>query len=274
MIVRHRCGDTTIFALTDAEGPFFRPREQAFPQADTEQWRMADTTDPDAVTADGRWWLKFRAFAIRHEDTGSVTMVDAGIGPSDSLAADWAPVPGRLPAELAAAGIDPADVDTVVLTHLHTDHVGWAVVGDPGRPYFRNAAYLLPAADLAAVDTDSPRLRDRLVTPLRDSGRLHALDGETTVSSRVSVVPTPGHTPGHHSVLVRAGDELVAVTGDVLVHTIQLLYPELGYALEDDPLTARHSRRALLDRVRRADGLIATPHLTEPFLPVRAVPDA
>ncbi|MDQ0745971.1 glyoxylase-like metal-dependent hydrolase (beta-lactamase superfamily II) [Streptomyces africanus] len=91
--------------------------------------------------------------------------MDAGIAPADSPAASWAPVQGVLPESLAAAGIGPAEVDTVVLTHLHTDHVGWAVVTEAAvpsagsavdgnaptggatsdrRPYFPNAEHLLP----------------------------------------------------------------------------------------------------------------------------------
>ncbi|HEU5126468.1 MAG TPA: MBL fold metallo-hydrolase [Glycomyces sp.] len=260
-----RIGSATIIALTDGEGPFFADRAEAFPDAGAEQWAAADRFDPGAVTADGRWWLQFRAFAIR-DDTG-ITVVDAGIGPADGPAASWAPVPGRLPEALAAAGVDPAEVDTVVLTHLHTDHVGWAVVADgpERRPFFDNARYVLQRSELDAVDALNPQLRESLIDPLRAAGRLAAADGETALTPRSRVVPTPGHTPGHQSVLVESGGGLVAVTGDVLVHAVQLLHPEVAYGLESDPRTARASREALLRRVAEAGGALATPHLTEPF---------
>nr|WP_258545220.1 MBL fold metallo-hydrolase [Micromonospora provocatoris] len=103
---------------------------------------------------------------------GPVTLVDAGIGPADSMAASWAPVPGRLPAELAAAGIDPADVRTVVLTHLHTDHVGWA------GPLFPNADHLIQRAEVDALELFHPELPARLLTPLRAAGRLRVVDGD------------------------------------------------------------------------------------------------
>ncbi|WP_030155589.1 MBL fold metallo-hydrolase [Glycomyces sp. NRRL B-16210] len=261
---RLRLGSTEIIALADGEGPFFSPRSEAFPEATDEQWAAADRFDPGAVDAEGRWHLRFRAFAIR-TDRG-VTLVDAGIGPADGPAASWAPVPGHLPESLAAAGIEPADVNAVVLTHLHTDHVGWAVVteGPAGRrPYFSNAEYLLQRREFDAIDSLNPQLRETLIAPLRDSGRLRLLDGDTALRD-AKVVATPGHTPGHQSVLVANGRESALITGDLLVHALQLLYPELPYAHETDPATARDSRERLLGQETALH--LATPHLTEPFI--------
>ncbi|MCC3762899.1 MBL fold metallo-hydrolase [Glycomyces sp. TRM65418] len=264
-----RIGPIEILALADGEGPFFSPRAEAFPAATADQWAAADRLDPGAVDAAGRWILQFRAFAIRGPK-GTV-VVDAGIGPADGPASSWAPVPGRLPETLAAGGIDPAEVDTVVLTHLHTDHVGWAVVseGEHRRPYFSNAEYLLQRGELEAIETLNPQLRETLIDPLRRAGRLRLLDGDTPLRGGVQVLATPGHTPGHQSVLVDAGRERALVTGDLLVHALQLLYPELPYAHETDPETARRSRERMLDRDAATVLHLATPHLTEPFVRAR-----
>ncbi|GAA0251390.1 hypothetical protein GCM10010492_59690 [Saccharothrix mutabilis subsp. mutabilis] len=273
-VPRLRLGATEVIALADAEGPFFSPRVEAFPDATAAQWAEADRYDPGSVDAEGRWWLRFRAFAIR-SDKG-VTVVDAGIGPADSPAASWAPVPGVLPESLAAAGIDPAEVDTVVITHLHTDHVGWAVVseaavpsggGAPGdrRPYFPNADYLLQRAEFEAIDVLNPQLREALTDPLQAAGRLRLLDGDTPLRAGRTVA-TPGHTPGHQSVLVADGRDLVLITGDLLVHALQLLHPELAYAHEMDPEAARHSRKRMFSRGAGTTLHLATPHLTEPFV--------
>lgn len=268
-----RIGSTEIIALDDGEGPFFSPRAEAFPEATAAQWAAADCFDPGAVDADGRWILRFRAFAIRGPK--GITVVDAGIGPADGPAASWAPVPGRLPESLAAHGIDPADVDTVVLTHLHTDHVGWAVVSEaavPGsaaghglRPYFPNAEYLLQRDEFAAIDSLNPQLRETLIDPLQGTGRLRLLDGDTPLRD-ARVVATPGHTPGHQSVLVDSVRELALVTGDLFVHALQLLYPGLPYTHEVDPEAARRSRERMLDFKAASTLYLATPHLTEPFI--------
>ncbi|SBT47398.1 MBL fold metallo-hydrolase [Micromonospora auratinigra] len=259
MPLDHTVGSITVTALVDGVGPFFQPREEAFPDATAGQWAEADRRDPDTVGPDGRWRLPFRCFALRAGD-GPVTLVDAGIGPADAPAASWAPVPGRLPAELAAAGIDPADVRTVVLTHLHSDHVGWA------GPLFPNAEHLLQRAELDALALFHPELPARLVGPLRAAGRLRVLDGDTDLTPGVRVLSTPGHTPGHQSVLVDSGEDRLLVTGDLLVHAVQLVDPGLAYAHEVDPATARESRTELLRAVAaRGPAVLATPHLGVPF---------
>jgi glyoxylase-like metal-dependent hydrolase (beta-lactamase superfamily II) len=256
-LTRH-FGPVAVTALADAEGPHFQTRAEALPDATAEQWGRADRLDPGAAR-DGRWWLRFRCFALRLP-SGRTILVDAGIGNADAPARTWAPVPGGLPAELAAAGIAPGDVDTVVLTHLHTDHIGWAV--DGGAPYFGNADYLIQRADVDAIGRLNPAVAGWLLDPLRRAGQLSTVDGDRTLAAGVELIATPGHTPGHQSVLL-SGDEPVLFTGDLLVHAVQLVDPSLAYGFDDDADLARGSRER---RLGGHEGVLATAHLTEPFL--------
>jgi glyoxylase-like metal-dependent hydrolase (beta-lactamase superfamily II) len=255
-------GGVTVLALEDGAGPFFEPRESAFPSATAEQWAEADRRDPGSVR-DGGWWLRFRCFALR-PPSGGVILVDTGIGPASAPAKGWAPVPGRLPAELAAAGIAVADVDTVVLTHLHTDHIGWSI-DEAGEVTFPRARYLLQRTEIEVIGARVPGLAEWLLAPLRATGQLSAVDGELGLGDGVRVVATPGHTPGHQSVLLDGADETLLVTGDLLVHMLQLIDPTLPYTHEDDPDRARTARTDLLSRPGPL--VLATPHLGAPFVP-------
>ena len=95
--------------------------------------------------------LPFRAFVVVAPDD-TITVVDLGVGTANSPAASWAPGPGRLPEALSALGIAPSDVDTVVLTHLHEDHVGW-VLGPAGLPLFADAQHVVQATEVAPLPT-------------------------------------------------------------------------------------------------------------------------
>ncbi len=260
-------GDVAVTALHDGSGPFFQPPSKAFPDANADAWRRAVELDPAANGSDGAWMLQFRCYLVR--SGGRTILVDAGIGPAGSPASGWAPVPGRLPDSLGEAGVAPSEVDIVVLSHLHTDHIGWAVTDL--APHFPNARYVLQRAELDAIDEINPSLADRLIAPLQSADRLELADGDRQLAQDVRAISTPGHTPGHQSVLIASRDSWLLVAADLLVHAVQLVEPRTVYALEMDAELAAATRVRLLAELSQRRGTLATSHLGEPFvdLPLR-----
>ena len=197
-------GSYQVHPVVDVAGALDTTHREAFPGATEQQWAAARALDPTAFGPDDAWVLPFRAFVVVAPDD-TITVVDLGVGTATSPAASWAPGPGRLPEELAALGVDPADVGTVVLTHLHEDHVGW-VVGPDGSPLFANAEHVVQATEVAAVADDAV-IRAATVDPLATAGLLREVDGATRLREGLDLEPTPGHTPGHQSVWLCSGDD-------------------------------------------------------------------
>lgn len=264
-------GPWHITALLDAQGPFFLPNDRAFTGATQEDWDRARGLDPGAFGPDDTWHLDFRCFAVRLP-RGGHALVDTGVGPAGSPASGWAPVPGHLLERLASEGIHRDDVRLVVLTHLHEDHYGWSVSPE-GVPYFPNARYVVQRTEIAALEAagDDGTL-SYVVEPLRGTGQLDTVDGRTCLArdldGTVGTIPTPGHTPGHQSVVVRAPGQQVVITGDVLVHAVQLVDPDVAYAFEADAEVARQTRHDLFRAARRRRTWLATAHMNTPFMPV------
>ncbi|MEU8222919.1 MBL fold metallo-hydrolase [Kribbella sp. NPDC048915] len=188
-------------------------------------------------------------------DDGLV-LVDVGIGPAGGLAAEWLGVSGRLPELLTQVGVEPADVDAVVVTHVHLDHVGWA--SDGARPAFPKAEYVVQRAEVEHTRT-APTY-EQLMRPIEETGQLRTVDGEATISG-LRLLPTPGHTPGHQSVIT----ERAILGGDVLVHPAQARWPELTYVYETDPTVATTSRRELLQLAATTGRPIAAAHPHTPL---------
>ncbi|MGH8939388.1 MAG: MBL fold metallo-hydrolase, partial [Actinomycetes bacterium] len=248
-------GSLEVVALLDASGPFPVGRDEAFPDATGEHWERARRLDPGAFGGDRTWNLDFRCYAIL-DPRGGITLVDTGVGPEGSPASEWAPGPGHLPDELRTAGVKPTAVDVVVLTHLHEDHRGWSV-HLAGVPVFPNARYVVQHDEVAALSDEDTAMR-HVVAPLRDAGQLQEVDGEVLLTDSrdrldqtITVLPTPGHTPGHQSVLVTGGGS-------------RSWSPVMS---EADQELARRSRTELLARAGQERGLLATAHLTRPFVP-------
>jgi glyoxylase-like metal-dependent hydrolase (beta-lactamase superfamily II) len=268
-------GDARITALLDSEGPFFLPLREAFPGATEKAIARAARLDPDAGRDADVWWLAFRTYVV--EVGARLVLVDTGAASDTAARSSWAPLGPHLTERLAAIGIAPGDVTHVVLTHLHSDHTAGSVDAE-GQPAFPNAEYLVPAADLAVVEAGDGPLRSAVVAPLRASAQLVSCRGEVELvrptggQPAVRVLPTPGHTPGHRSVLVESGTDAAFLGGDVVLHAVQLVDPECQYVYDDDHELAARSRRDLLTRWRSTNGRLGTAHLGLPWISA-ATPD-
>jgi glyoxylase-like metal-dependent hydrolase (beta-lactamase superfamily II) len=224
------------------------------------------------LDADGTVHIPTGCFLIR--GAGRTILVDAGLGPlalpypegMPTAKIAGLPTPplsegGQLPDQLRAAGCEPSEVDTVMLTHLHGDHTGW--VAPDGVPYFGNATVLLGAADWDAL-VESADDAEPGITGLRaarDAGRVTALDATSqSIAAGVSVEHCPGHTPGSYVVIVSAPNQRAYLLGDVIQHPLQLNDEDISFLTDADTALAARTRRALIDQLAAEGALIGMDH--------------
>ncbi|GII01628.1 MBL fold metallo-hydrolase [Planobispora takensis] len=231
-----------VFPLCDAVGPMGEAIRRPLPEM-----------FPGGCHEDGEWTLHFHCYLLR-DAAGRTVLVDTGIGPADSPAAGWAPVPGALTSELARVGVAPQEVDAVVITHLHSDHASGAVAG--GVPVFPNARHLLQRTEVEAA---AEGVLDHVVRPLGE--RVQIVDGRADALPGIRVLLAPGHTPGHQ--VVQVGE--LTLTGDLVLHPVQLADPKVPYLYDGDPDLAARTRTEVLERIRAEGGMIGTAHFAEPF---------
>ncbi len=205
--------------------------------------------------------LPVRAFLIRAG--GRLALIDTGSGTTKG------PTMGQLPRSLAALGVAAGDIDWVLMTHLHMDHIG-GLIDESGRPAFPNAELVLHREEASYfLDTAEDKLDARsrrnlefqrqAVAAYGDRLRRVA-DGEglAGIAARLA----PGHTPGHTSWEVTAGGKTTAIFGDVVhLGAVQLARPSSAMIYDVDAGRAAQTRSALLERIARDDMLVAGAHL-------------
>lgn len=169
------------------------------------------------------------------------------------------PLPSTFLDRLGEAGYTVEDVDTVVCTHLHFDHVGWNTRLVDGRwvVTFPNARYLFARTEWehwASHGSDYCNVADT-VRPVIEAGAADLVEVDHRICDQVRLVPTPGHTPGHVSVVVQSGGQQAVITGDMSHHPVQFALPDLPMPADSDTPTAIATRRRFLEE-RTQDGAL------------------
>lgn len=278
-----RFDDVAVTRIIEWAGPI-KTVGEILPDTPVEDWQanrsllVPDFWDPDT----GAHLCHIQTWVIR--TAGWTILVDTGVG--NDRDRPQIPAFAHLQTDfldrLAAAGVEPGDVDIVINTHIHYDHVGWNtnLVDGMFMPTFPNATYLVPQADYDYFHPDNtakmrpPETRDeqrrfegiRLVfadsiTPVEQTGQLQLWqDHHELPELPITLEPAPGHTPGSSIVRLRAGKGALFV-GDLLHSPMQILHPGHCCSFDLDAEQARATRRSVLGQAAADGSMILPAHL-------------
>lgn len=211
----------------------------------------------------GRLRLSLHSFVVQH---GELTiLIDTCVG-----SAEPRPLPGddQFIDRLGDVVGGLESVDIVVCTHLHFDHVGWNTIERDGEivPTFPNARYLITDAELDHLEVDDHNnVGPTSVMPLVDAGVVERVSADHEITPAVRLVSTPGHSPGHVSVLIESGGQQALITGDAFHTPLQFAHPELAATPFDfDSDASTTTRRRLIDELLDQDTLVLGTHFAPP----------
>jgi len=237
------------------------------PLASNDEIRKSPWLIPHFATEEGRLKMSIHSLVLETPDRRIV--VDTGLGNDKEGRGvpTWNNRTGPYLETMAAAGFAVESIDTVLCTHLHVDHVGWntRLVEGAWLPTFPNARYLFgrteyehwrdhsDTEDKAAVFKDS-------VQPIVDAGRAELVASDARLSEEISLIPTPGHSPGHMSVLIKSEGEQALLTGDVAHHPCQMAHPDWSSTADSDPAQSPKTRQDLFSRFADTPTLVIGGH--------------
>jgi glyoxylase-like metal-dependent hydrolase (beta-lactamase superfamily II) len=268
-------GDVTVTRVKEYYGSVkmspaeFIPESSATTWADNEDWLVPDFWNPAAdecISAIQTWVL--------HSE-GRTILVDTGVGNHKErpYAAVWSRLDTRFLENLAAVGVRPEDVDVVVNTHLHIDHVGWNTRLD-GRtwvPTFPNATYLMPRRDFdfwnpandhrSVLGRGNQNVFEDSVAPVHEAGQTQLWDDSYRIDANLRLDLAAGHTPGSSVLKLESGSERALFVGDLIHNPVQIVEPDANSCFCEDPAQARATRHKLLGEASDRNALVFPAHL-------------
>lgn len=268
-----RIGEITIDRIIEQEGSFV-PALEVFPALTPELLEEnRHWLEPSALDSEGNLRFCFQSFLVRTPH--HTILVDSCIGndkprptrPNWHMKSD-----DRWMRGLAGAGLRVEDIDYVMCTHLHVDHVGWNTRLQDGRwvPTFPKARYVFAQTEYAYWEAEhakepNPVFGDS-VLPVVEAGRAELVGNEHAVGDHVRLLPTPGHTPGHVSVALGTGGTDAVVSGDLIHSPLQARYPEMSIRFDVDMAASAVTRRAFLERFCDTGTVCCMTHFPSPSI--------
>jgi glyoxylase-like metal-dependent hydrolase (beta-lactamase superfamily II) len=239
-----KIGELEIIPISDGEA---KMPPGYFPNAD---WSVHQ----DLLNEEGVLVIPLGCFLVR--TAGTTVLVDAGLGPVESPFMNG----GNLPGGLEAAGTKPSDIDIVLCTHLHIDHIGWLV--REGMPFFPNARVRFSVKDWDhfVVAGDKADFTRQAIEVLDAAGGVDVIHEDTSVTTGVDTLHAPGHTPGHLCVVLSSGTERAVLLGDAITCPIQVQETEWQAISDVDPDLARQSRESLFRELETSGSMTVAAH--------------
>lgn len=206
---------------------------------------------------------------------GKNILVDTGVGNHKErpYSPVWSHLRTDFLAGLSRAGVEPEDVDIVINTHLHVDHVGWNTYLD-GRewvPTFPNATYLMPKDDFdfwnpenghkPLLGRGNQNVFEDSVAPVHRAGQTLLWENSHRIDGDLCLDAAPGHTPGSAVLTLTSGTDRAVFVGDMLHSPVQILEPDVNSCFCEDPAGARATRRKVLGRAADTNALVIPAHL-------------
>lgn len=268
-----KIGSATIYRIVEQEGPFFNA-EQFFPAMTRE---LLDESrkwlQPRFLDAQDRLILCIQSYIVKTPH--HTIMIDSCVGnhkPRPTRRFWHMMSSDRYERSLAECGFSVNDIDLVMCTHLHTDHVGWNTRLENGRwvPTFPKARYVFSDRELAywtEREKDDPSTCPWItdsVLPIVAANRVDIVKSAHELNDLMTLIPTPGHTIDHYSVHVGKPGADAIITGDMIHSPLQARYPELGMMSDYDSGQAASSRRQLFGRFCDTSTLMCTAHFPSP----------
>jgi glyoxylase-like metal-dependent hydrolase (beta-lactamase superfamily II) len=270
--IKHwKVGDVQIARIAELYG-FEDNIQMLLKDLDAESVRSIPWLHPHFATPDGRMIISFQCFVLRSR--GRNVMIDTCIGADRKREYEiFCNIQTTFLDDLKAAGFPAESISTVLCTHLHFDHVGWntKLVNGKWVPTFPQARYLFGKREYdhwvhlrtTGGYHDFEHLHDS-IDPVIEAGLVDFIDPEYEVTDEVSLFPTPGHTPGHVSVLIRSRGEEAVITGDMMHHPIQFIDPPQHANFDMDKDQGGRTRQAFVDRFANGRTLVIGSHFAEP----------
>ena len=269
-----KVGEYSIEKVVELERPFAHA-QQFFPDLTAETLEICQRELPQGrLTADGFLNMSYHAFVVR---TGRHTiLVDTCCGNHKNRAAraDFHQLDTRFIAALEDAGVTPEQVDFVMCTHLHWDHVGWNTRLIDGRwvPTFPNAKYIVSRAEYEFWDAAYARGDASIhcisfedsVLPIKRAEQIVVVEEDHRFEDGIQFEPCFGHSPGHVVINLSSGGAHGTLVGDVIHHPIQLRFPAMSTTADLDRDQARQSRSALIERLAGSGALLFPAHFNAP----------